>query len=194
MLYPEELGVGLKEWDSVCEALRQGRQIVLLRKGGIHESGGEFELEFRRFLLFPTFLHQDKSMLKPEHHELFQYSGSEPTKIQIASYADVTDIVRIEDARQINAIDKYHIWTPGLIQMRLEYRPENPLYLLLVRTFNLAQPVTIDNHPAYAGCRSWVGLRQTINVKDASPAIDPATHQVYRDEIKAKIRAALREE
>ena len=190
MLYPDELGVGLKEWDSVCQALLQGRQIALLRKGGIHESGGEFELEFRRFFLFPTFLHQDKEMLKPEHQDLFQYNGSEPKQIQLSAYADVTDIVRIQSPEQIAAIDACHIWTPRLIQSRLDYRPENPLYLLVVRTGRLAEPITIENHSSYAGCRSWVGLRKTINVKDASPVLDPPTHQSRRDEIMMKISSA----
>jgi len=43
----------------VCSALEAGRQIILLRKGGIYESAGEFEIEHRQFLFFPTFLHQN---------------------------------------------------------------------------------------------------------------------------------------
>ena len=32
----------LKEWAVVCDALRDGRQICLLRKGGIREEAGVF--------------------------------------------------------------------------------------------------------------------------------------------------------
>jgi hypothetical protein len=53
------LSIALKEWATLCRALETGRQIILLRKGGIYESAGEFEVEHRRFLLFPTYLHQN---------------------------------------------------------------------------------------------------------------------------------------
>jgi hypothetical protein len=194
MLYPDDLAVGLKEWDSVCKALMQGRQIMMLRKGGIHESGGEFELEFRRFLLFPTFLHQDKASLKENAQDLFAFSGSEPDHIQIAAYADVTDIVRVEHEDQINGIDEHHVWTRKLLQMRLNYRPENPLYILLLRVHNLETPMTLRNSPKYGGCKSWVGLTQTINVKQSTPALDPPTYQSKRDDLMMKLRSAVPKE
>ncbi len=190
MLYPEELAVGLKEWDCVCQALITGKQIILLRKGGIHESGGEFEVEFRRFLLFPTFLHQDKSVLKPEAQDLVRSSGAEPRQIQLDAFADVTDIIRIDEDYQLPPIRDYHIWTDKLVDMRLNYRPENPLYILLCRAHRLPAPITIDNHKAYGGCKSWVGLRQTIDVCNATPVLDSPTYQKYRDEIVMKISSA----
>jgi len=55
----------------------------------------------------------------------------------------------------MNAIETEHIWTSPLIDMRFNYKPQNPLYLLLVRTYRLAKPVTVDNTPEYAGCKSW---------------------------------------
>ena len=68
MSWPNELNVALKEWATVCAALGDGRQMILLRKGGIYESAGEFEIEHRQFLLFPTYLHQNAEMLKPAAH------------------------------------------------------------------------------------------------------------------------------
>ena len=47
---PPSLSFALKEWAAVCQALSTGRQIVLLRKGGIHEAAGEFELDHRQFV------------------------------------------------------------------------------------------------------------------------------------------------
>src|SRR4026207_2223470 len=72
MGWPESLQTALKEWATVCGALAAGRQIVLRRKGGIYESGGEFELDHPEFLLFPTYLHQNLKMLKPEAHAGFE--------------------------------------------------------------------------------------------------------------------------
>lgn len=188
MLYPDDLSVALKEWDCVCQALIQGRQIAMLRKGGIHESGGEFEVEFRRFLLFPTFLHQDKTMLKENAQDLFTFAGSEPSKIQLEAFADITDIIRIETEEQVAKLSDKHIWTDKFVQMRIDYRPENPLYLLLARVHKLISPTTIDNRPQYAGCKSWVGLRESIKVTASTPALDAPAYQQQRDEIMMRVK------
>ena len=64
----------------------------------------------------------------------------------------------------MDALDAEHIWTTPLIDMRFNYKPQNPLYLLLVRAYSLAKPVTVANTPAYAGCKSWVPLDEAIDV------------------------------
>src|SRR5687768_8095015 len=60
----------LKEWAVTCRALREGRQILLLRKGGIEDDCGVFELEHRAFWLQPTYDHQSDDRLKPEYRDL----------------------------------------------------------------------------------------------------------------------------
>ena len=49
-----------KEWAVICRALAEGRQALILRKGGIAEAGGRFEVEHTRFWLFPTYTHQQR--------------------------------------------------------------------------------------------------------------------------------------
>ncbi len=46
----------LKEWSAAVHALLDGRQTVLLRKGGIGEK--RFEVAAHEFLLFPTVAHR----------------------------------------------------------------------------------------------------------------------------------------
>jgi hypothetical protein len=72
--------------------------------------------------------------------------------------------------------------------VRFNYRPQNPLYLLLVRACRLPQPVTIDNTIAYAGCKSWVPLEQAISAEGASPVMDDAEYERRRSIIKAQMR------
>src|SRR5205823_6044048 len=55
-----------KEWAVICRALAEGRQSLILRKGGIAEPGGEFALEQKHFWLFPTYVHQQQTGIKPE--------------------------------------------------------------------------------------------------------------------------------
>src|SRR4051794_34649044 len=150
------LSVALKEWHTVCLALASGRQIILLRKGGISEQAGECHVEHRRFVLFPTFLHQNKNMLKPEALGDYQPLAAEPAQVTIELAAEVTDVLQLANRVQMDALDEEHIWAAPLIDMRFNYRPQNPLYLMILRACRLAQPVTIENSPAYAGCKSWV--------------------------------------
>jgi hypothetical protein len=170
---PSSLQVALKEWDVVCRALGDGRQTILLRKGGISEGVGGFEIEHRKFLLFPTFLHQKLEMLKPAEQPKMVARADEPEQIHIGYAGEITDILQINSREQMDKLDAEHIWAPPLIDMRFSYKPKNPLYLLIVRAHSLQQPVMIANTPDYAGCKSWVPLGKPVTF-DATPAIDDA--------------------
>ena len=176
MALPSTLQIALKEWATVCHALETGRQMLLLRKGGIYEAAGEFELENPQFLLFPTYLHQNLNMLKPGDQAGFEPRRAEPAQVRISAAGEVTDIVQLKSAAQMDALDAEHVWTPPLIDMRFNYRPQNPLYLMLVRAYRLAEPVTVENTPAYAGCKSWVPLDEAIETGDATPVMDDAAY------------------
>jgi hypothetical protein len=186
-MIPPTLNVALKEWAVVCHALETGRQMILLRKGGIVEAIGGFELEHSRFLLFPTYLHQNTAMLKPEEQAEVHAATSEPDELILRSAAEVTNIIRISSRSQIDALDAEHIWAPPLIDMRFNYRPKNPLYLLIVRAYRLAAPVKIQNTPDYAGCKSWVPLAAAVDCRDAKPVIEESVFEKRRDHIRTKI-------
>ena len=176
----ETLDVALKEWDIVRDALRTGRQILLLRKGGITECGGEFKLEHDQFLIFPTFVHQNYKLLKPEAHSRFQPASSEPEAIRIDTVAQLTDVLPLKTRTQMDLLDEQHIWSTPLIDMRFNYKPQKPLYLLIVRAYRLSDPVTIQNTPQYAGCKSWVPLAVTIHCHGATAALDDQSFEAKR--------------
>ena len=183
MVLPASLQVALKEWATVCRALETGRQMILLRKGGILEAIGGFELEHPQFLLFPTYLHQNPAMLKPDAHAGFEPHTAEPERITLSTAGVVTDIVRLSSRAQMDALDAEHVWTPPLIDMRFNYRPANPLYLLLVRAHHLPHPVTIENTPEYAGCKSWVPLDKPVVTTGATPAMADDAYASRRKKI-----------
>jgi hypothetical protein len=191
MPLPASLNVALKEWATVCAALEKGDQILLLRKGGIYESAGEFELEHRQFLLFPTYLHQNLKMLKPPFHAGFEAKTEEPAQVKLSAAGMVTDIIQLKSRQQMDALDDQHVWTTPLIDMRFDYRPENPLYLLLVRAYRLPTPVTIENTPAYAGCKSWVPLEEAVATGRATPALEDAAYETRRDRVLSRLRDAV---
>ena len=47
----------MKEWGAVVNALAEGDQTVIFRKGGLKDGKGGFKLESRQFGLFPTVYH-----------------------------------------------------------------------------------------------------------------------------------------
>ncbi|MFM8364659.1 MAG: DUF1802 family protein, partial [Verrucomicrobiota bacterium] len=57
--------VAFKEWAIVCEALGEGKQSLLVRKGGIAEGRDGFAFRHREFFLFPTAFHaqREKTLL-----------------------------------------------------------------------------------------------------------------------------------
>jgi hypothetical protein len=190
MAWPTSLSIALKEWASVCNALESGRQMILLRKGGIYEAAGEFELENPQFLLFPTYLHQNLKMLKPEAHEGFEAVGAEPSEVRISVAGVVSDIIQLRSRAQMDAIEDEHVWAKPLIDMRFGYKPENPLYLLLVRAYRLHQPIVVANTPAYAGCKSWVPLDEPISTGDAGAVLDDVKYEIRRKNILEGIASA----
>jgi hypothetical protein len=183
MPWPSSLQIALKEWATVCNALESGRQMILLRKGGIYEAAGEFELENQQFLLFPTYLHQNLNMLKPEAHAGFTAVSAEPGEVRISAAGVVTDVVQLCSREQMDRIDDEHVWTKPLIDMRFNYKPQNPLYLMLVRAYRLHRTVTVANTPAYAGCKSWVPLEEPIGTADAIPVMNDLKYEVRRKRI-----------
>ena len=165
------LNVALKEWDLTIGSMLAGRQVTLLRKGGILEAENQFELEHRRFLFFPTFVHQDPRMVKPAYRAGLKQVREEPERVTLAGWGEAARIFEVPSRRQLEQLDDLHIWDTPLLDMRFAYRPEKPLYLVVVRAFSLAKPVVVHNTLEYAGCKSWVPLNEEIDEAGSVPAL-----------------------
>src|SRR5258707_14517704 len=119
MAWPTSVDVALKEWATVVGALETGRQILLLRKGGILEQSikNRFSITHNEFLFFPTYLHQSCGELKPEAHAGLEPATAEPAQVRVTAAGVVTDIIKIESRAQVDRLDDEHIWTSSLIDM-----------------------------------------------------------------------------
>lgn len=172
--------MALKEWAVVVEAMARGRQTLLLRKGGIADPDETFQLEHREFFLFPTLEHQKRDQVRAEFHPLFDEvvkRSSQPGQIQLPLYAGVAGHWPVQLAEDLAGLERFHIWTPEFLAMRLAYKPEIPTLAVVVRAYTLSKPPVIPNVPAYAGCRSWVPLEQAAPVEGAIPVME---NQVFR--------------
>lgn len=164
----------LKEWASVVEALKEGRQVLLLRKGGIAERRGAFRVEQAAFSLYPTFLHQDKQYIRPEFHATFDrvlHEAAATGRVRIDSYAVVEQVVQATDLARLHKLESFHIWTPAYVDLRYQYKPENPLSGLLVRVYRLPRPVEFEETKAYRGCKSWVTLDFEVDTAGRTPVL-----------------------
>jgi len=167
------MDIAFKEWASVVRALEQGLQVVLLRKGGIAEVEGRFEVTHGEFLLYPTYEHQDARLIVPEWRKLVRETEAqrEPGKVTLSSWARVEQIHRVAEREELERLGLDHIYAPAYVDMRLGYKPELPLYVLVVRAYKLVRPVTIEETAAYCGCRSWVELAVDIATEQSVPVL-----------------------
>jgi hypothetical protein len=179
----------LKDWSAVVHALLDGRQRVLLRKGGIGEK--RFELAAREFLLFPTVAHSHAPRVRPEHRDLLRAGAPDSTdeRLVLRAAAKVVAAQEVDRPDGLSAIEDLHIWTAESVrQERLDFRPKHKLAVLVVSVIPLVEPVPLTRSPDYAGCTSWVQLPLTpADVRLAAPVHDDAE----LDEVAARVRDAV---
>ncbi len=159
-----------KEWAVICRALALGRQSIILRKGGIADEGGLFRPEHDRFLLYPTYLHQQQhDGIKPTALPLLEDAISEqpPAEIlRIQHVVDVESIERLAMLGQALELDAEHIWSSETVIKRFHYR-EPGLWCLRVRVRALPTAIELPVQPEYDGCRTWVELAEAIDVTES---------------------------
>ena len=110
-----------KEWAVICRALAQGRQRVILRKGGIVEPGGAFRLEHREFLLMPTFLHQSPESIIPAARDLLaDIDADRPPEgtVVFRHRARVTRSVRVTSLGELARFRPDHVWSDAVVAER----------------------------------------------------------------------------
>ncbi|MEM1028054.1 MAG: DUF1802 family protein [Planctomycetota bacterium] len=186
------IDIALKEWACVCDLLVGGKVCLLLRKGGVHEHDGpgRFKLEHDRFALFPAWEHETLDWIKPELRPGRGPITQEPAEIEIKGYAEVAGIWEVPSREAFGQLDDLHPWLPPQIDMRFNYKPDRPLYAMLVRAFRFEQPLVIPNRSAFAGCKSWVPLsgQDVLEGIASRRAIDETQLALVRDRVDSVLR------
>jgi hypothetical protein len=162
-----------KEWAVICRALAEGRQALILRKGGIAEASGEFRLEQTHFWLYPTYVHQQESGIRPDAEPLLRQALAErPPEgtVRLTHWAEVAGVYHVHDITSALKLPDLHLWSTTTVQARFLYRTPG-LYVVPVRVYR-AEAVELPETAAYAGCRSWVELERELPTDRAAPALD----------------------
>ncbi|MFY7817396.1 MAG: DUF1802 family protein [Akkermansiaceae bacterium] len=159
-----ETAIGFKEWMVICDALADGRQTVILRKGGIHEGREGFSFAHERFFLFPTRFHATAEQVRVA-------TPLEPLpEWQVGDVVSITHRVEVEwahtltDWQDVMALQNQHIYTEQTVRDRFEWQgrgmASGSIHVAKVKVFELSQPWVFPYEPRYGGCRSWVTLDQ----------------------------------
>jgi hypothetical protein len=184
----------LKEWAIALESLEQGKTIMLLRKGGIKEINGKFLVPYNRILLYPTYEHQQPALLKPGYQSCVTpvASGWHPQQVTISSWAEITDVLPVSEENTVKALLPFHIWNEQFITTRLKWKPRQPIYILLLRTYKLLAPQVIDYLPQYGGCTSWIDIASAIDIDNTQPILTEDNYQQLNTEIRQIVGNNLR--
>jgi hypothetical protein len=207
----------LKEWAIICKALEDGRQILLLRKGGIMEYRKGFEVKHNDFLLYPTFEHQSMESIKAEYKEKLKEILEEQNKYTrkeidkdnknfnidntniIKLFAKVEDVVEISDKVILSELRDYHIWSDEYVMMRMNYNPSKPMSILLLRIYKIKKPLIFDINDKWSGCKSWIDIEKDVDIqnshkeilKNEKALIDPVLNDDIFYESVNKIRKVI---
>jgi hypothetical protein len=178
-----------KEWAVVCRELGLGRQILILRKGGIAEGPRGFEVLDKQFFLYPTYLHQSPtSVVAGWQDALSQCVDPAPGRVTIQHYAIVSSWVRVRTMEKLKALRNHHIWSDAVVEERFNRWAEDSVHALIVRVFELPEPVVIPELESYAGCKSWITLAEQVPLTGARPVLDDAEFEKRMNEVKAIFR------
>ena len=161
----------LKEWASVIDALGAGRQVVLIRKGGIADP--KFGLEADRFYMFPTNFHDG--------------GGLPPSAVPITHWCEA---VRTWETRELDSLLRLEplvAFDRATLETRYRFRPDQAIHVIAVRTWALPRPSMVPMTEAYAGCRSWVSLNEEIDIEGSRAVLSADELQSKIDEVASRL-------
>ena len=167
--------IAFKEWAVVIDALGRGDQILILRKGGISEERGGFQIEQPEFLLFPTLFHQQRESVLPSAQKRFDEIAPHfppPEILRLEFFARVVAWKKLDSLAAAERLRGQHIWRNEVIAERFEWSREKNIHALAVRVFRLPQKIELPMLPNYGGCKSWIELEKEISPAAATPVLD----------------------
>ena len=178
----------------VCDALENGEQSIILRKGGIHEGRTGFSFKHEQFVFFPTLFHEQVKHLKGNQSQTHcNKQDSEHQigdRITIKCWAQLKFVWNLTCWETIKKLDAYHIWTMKTVRDRFEWSEsvgsQPGIKMALLRTFKLKQPWHIQYQKKYGGCRSWLkleGFEEKLR-ESSTPVIDNHQYELILQKLK----------
>jgi len=165
----------LKEWSNVVAALGRGEQVVLIRKGGIADPS--FGVEAERFYLYPTYFHQGEPEARPA--------------VTVTHWCEIVRTWVVADFESLERLAPHVVLPHETLSARYVFRPDQALYVIGVRTWELARPAQVVFRDVYGGCKSWVSVDEEIDVDGSRQVLSEGELQAKIEEIDALLAAAV---
>ena len=177
--------IAFKEWAVVVDALGQGEQILILRKGGIREERGQFQVDHREFWLFPTQYHEaERSIIPSKRPRLRDMAGAAPQDaVDIEYYAVADSVIPITGPEVIKRLQGRHIWSEQILQERFQFGREPGLHALITRIYRRSALERFAMRESYGGCKSWVELERALPTESLTPVLPDVEYSAHREEI-----------
>jgi hypothetical protein len=173
-----------KEWHVIVEALGAGEQILILRKGGIAEDRGGFQVKAGKFWLFPTHFHEQLAKTKPAAKKFFDPLPRETGRVQIHYWAEVVRQAFLSDWAAVAQLDAFHLWSEATVRERFNWAKPPGLHAFAVRVHQLGQPVRLGLTPEMGGCKSWIDVPADCSAPASLPVLDEAAFSKKLEALK----------
>ena len=183
--------IAFKEWAIVVDAFGRGEQILILRKGGIAEGRGGFQVEHPEFLFFPTLFHQQRESVLPQAQERFDVISKNfpPAEIlRLEYFAKVVDWRRLDSLDDAERLRGQHIWRDEVIRERFDWGKQKNIFALAVRVYRLPATVELPMIPAYGGCKSWIEVDREIDVREGEAVLSDADFAKKLTDFQSTVR------
>src|SRR5688572_4788363 len=137
--------IAFKEWAVVADALGRGEQIIILRKGGISEGRGGFQVEHDHFLLFPTLFHQQRESVRPAAQARYDViaPGLSAEMLRLEYFAEVVDWKFLDSFETAQELHGQHVWRDEVIRDRFDWGKSKSIYAMAVRVYRLPQSIEL---------------------------------------------------
>ena len=191
-----EINIAFKEWSIVCDALGEGEQTIIFRKGGIHEGKRGFQFIHNQFLLFPTRFHEQEQKVHLKESPATRHVPSEyieGEKVELKYLCRIHSIEIMYHWETIQALKKFHIWDEPTILERYRWSKEGEeepcISLAILRVFRLSKRIELSYEKKYGGCRSWLKVPEINSeiIDSSQPVIGDNDFKDLISQINQKI-------
>lgn len=184
--------IAFKEWAVIVEALGHGDQIIILRKGGISEGRGGFQIEHDRFLLFPTLFHQQRESVLPAAQARYDAIAPRLSSevLRLEYFAEIADWRFLDSFETAQRLRGHHVWREEVIRDRFDWGKSKCIHAMAARVFRLPRPIELPMLADYGGCKSWIKLNTDISTDGAKPVLNDHDFAAQLENFRTALKPA----
>ncbi len=170
--------IAFKDWAAACDAMGQGRQSIILRKGGLAEGREGFQFKHPEFFLFPTGYHEQFEKLRAGLADELQGAGGvRGGQVRIRNFFRLEWHATVTDWPTAQALEPFHLYREEVVRERFDYDESPGLQVAFGRAYRLSQPWSFPDQASFGGCRSWIKLPPTApEFASMTTALDDDEH------------------